>query len=473
MASTEIVNVLDSISPETLRDVLLFDNPDTLSVTTELQNINELAKKLRDIDDFDLQTQFDNVVRTIKSLSDVVIKYITRSATKVNKEGKVVVLDDHLQPIFNVLNAFVIRLRRRELQNDKDLVRWLPFVVTACYFIDKREFSSVDLIQSLKIAEETLDEAVKLTKAEDRTCLIAKYASQIVALCSQDVKKEEWVAEASINKKIMLQLVEEIPFPYLGGDLLGRLLALTFPLVDDLIDSTQLIGARMLRHIVHNVTLTELRWYSDVLLEVLHTALVSRKPQTLDVLLDCLVESLDKVSAAGNVQHYDRFIPRLLRDTSLCTDVSIRVVFVRHLQVLIVRQGAPHSLNAIRYLQPLLKVLIAGFESVNVTFLVTTLEALQATVLATWPRIASHTEQILVGVLRAVAFCEIFDDCAEFTPSNDEKAQILALCEDVVDLLHKVNAGNLAVSNMLIKVGNQVPKLSPFCNRMQKKWKSG
>ncbi|KAJ8563771.1 hypothetical protein ON010_g7577 [Phytophthora cinnamomi] len=152
------------------------------------------------------------------------------------------------------------------------------------------------------------------------------------------------------------------------------------------------------------------------------------------------------------------------------SDVAVRVVFVRHLRALVVRQGAPHSLNVIRYLQPLLKVLIAGFESVNVSLLEETLETLRATILAAWPRVAPHTEQILVGVLRAVAFCELFESGADFTPSPKEKDQLLALCEDNIDLLHQVNAENPVVSDMLATVGNQSPKLSPFCDRMQLKW---
>ncbi|GMF50713.1 unnamed protein product [Phytophthora fragariaefolia] len=327
-------------------------------------------------------------------------------------------------------------------------------------------------MQSVALADDTLDACVRLARVDSRTELLAKYVAQVVALCSQDVSKDEWVAAASVHKRVVLRVVQQVPFPHLGGDLLGRLLALTFPLVDDLTDATQLVGARLLRHIVRNVTPTELRWYSDVLLEVLHTAMVSRKPQTLDVLLDCLVESLDKVSPPGEMKHYDRFMPRMLSDTSMCSDVAVRVVFVRHLRALVVHQGAPHSLNVIRYLQPLLKVLIAGFESVNVPLLEETLKTLQATLLAAWPRIAPHTEQILVGVLRAVAFCEIFEPGAEFTPSPKEKGQLLALCEDILDMLYRVNAETIVVSDMLGAVGSQSSKLSPFCDRMRAKWTS-
>ncbi|EEY57344.1 uncharacterized protein PITG_11191 [Phytophthora infestans T30-4] len=468
MSVVELLGALDAIALENLRDKLLAASVDAHTLPTELRDVARLAEALPIVD----YPLLRDVTRVVKALSRAVINYVAAVAADKDNVTACMVLDDHLLPILRVLGAFVNRMRLQKLLEDRELHRWLPFVLTACIFVNGAELPGADLMQSVVAAEETLNAAVELTKAKDRESLVAKYVAEIVALCSQDVDKEQWVAVSSVNKRIMLQVVEQVPFPHLGGDLLGRLLALTFPLVDDLTDATQLVGARMLRHIVKNVTPTELRWYSDVLLEVLRTAIVTRKPDTLNVLLECLMESLDRVSPPGELKHYDRFIPRLLSDTSLCSDVAVRVIFVRHLRVLVVRQGAPHSLNIIRYLQPLLKVLVAGFESVNVALLLATLEALQATVLAAWPRIASHTEEIMVGVLRAVAFCELFDEGAEFTPSSENKKQILALCEDVLDLLHQVNADNSAVSEMLATVAGQSPKLSPFCNLMREKWTS-
>ncbi|EGZ24355.1 hypothetical protein PHYSODRAFT_311376 [Phytophthora sojae] len=461
---------------EQLREQLLAFSADASTQPTHLHLVEQLAAELPVAAASELQRLLPDVLRAVKALCRLAIKCVAAVAADTQNVAALVALDDKLRPILRVLRAVVGRLKARELADAvyeaKELRRWLPFVATTCSFVEAAELPGADLMQSVELAGETLDGCVELLQVDGRTQVLAEYVAQIVALCSQDVSKDEWVAAASVNKRVMLHVVQQVPFPHLGGDLLGRLLALTFPLVDDLTDATQLVGARLLRHLVRNVTPTELRWYSDVLLEVLHTAMVSRKPATLDVLLDCLVESLDKVSPPGELKHYDRFTPRMLRDTSLCSDIAVRVVFVRHLRALVIRQGAPHSLNVIRYLQPLLKVLIAGVESVNVAMLEETLETLQATILAAWPRIAPHTEQILVGVLRAVAFCEIFEEGADFTPSPKEKEQLLALGEDILDLLHQVNAGNPVVSDMLATVGSQSPNLSPFCDRMQVKWTS-
>ncbi|KAI9922186.1 hypothetical protein PsorP6_001943 [Peronosclerospora sorghi] len=453
---------------EALLEKLHGEPLDAFDQSSALESIEQLAHSLSTRKEVELQTLVP-LVPVVQALSRTVIKRVARAAAETNNVKALVGLNDRLVPLVRLFVVVEELGIRQATQEDKEVAQWLPFVLTACYFIiiGADGPSATNAMQSVVLAQEAIDKALLLTRAPDRETLVAKYVAQMVALCAHDVDKQEWITVTSMNKKVMLRIVEQVHFPHLGGDLLGRLLALTFPLIDDLSDPTQLIGAQVLCHIIKNVTTTELRWYSDVLLEVLQTAIVSRKPATLDVLLDCLVESLIKISPPGELKHYDRFMPRLLRDTSLCSDVALRIIFVRHLRPLIVRQGAPHSLNIIRYLQPLLKVLLAGFESVNVDFVLEILETVRATVLAAWPRIAAHTEKILVGVLRAVAYCVLFDEDAAFTPTPTQKKRLLAQCEHVVDLLHQVHAGKQSsVCDMLASVSSQNPNLSPFCDRM-------
>ncbi|KAG7398968.1 hypothetical protein PHYBOEH_009961 [Phytophthora boehmeriae] len=313
---------LDAATIDRLREKLLGS---TGTPSSELQSVQELAELLPKTVNSDLQTQLQSLIRLVKALCRLVIKYVGVVTADPDNVKALLALDDNLLPILRVLKAFVTRLRDRDLDeavySDKGLLQWLPFVLTACYFVENGELPGAELMQSVSVAGDVLEECSSLLKL-DRESAVSKYVGQIVALCSQDVDKEQWVSAKSINKKVMLRVVEKVPFPHLGGDLLGRLLALTFPLVDDLTDATQLVGARLLCHIVHNVTPTELRWYSDILMEVLNTAIVTRKPATLDILIDCLVESLDKVSPPGELKHYERFVPRLLRDTSLCSEVA-------------------------------------------------------------------------------------------------------------------------------------------------------
>lgn len=360
------------------------------------------------------------------------------------------------------------------------LRRWLPHALLACAFVACERLSPAKHTHLLADADVVLARCQELTGAQSRADVLAQFVGPLMALCSQSCSKEQWVDRRSLPKHALLWIVLQVPFPHLGGDLLGRLLALVFPLVDDLSNESQAVGARLLQHIVHNVTATELRWYSDVLLEVLRTAITSRQPATLDALLDALVAALDKLSPPGEFAHFDKFFPRLLTDTSLSTDVEVRVLFLRRLRPAIARMGAPQSVHVIRYLQPLLKVVVATFESINVALLLETLETLRVTIVSAWPRIPAHAEEIFVGVMRAVSFCEVFDAGTSSSATASEREQILASCERVLELLHDLTGSesetdtlgqprsksSSAVVRMLQEVAASSAALRAYCEHM-------
>lgn len=371
--------------------------------------------------------------------------------------------------------------------------RWMPSALLLCACVACGRLPTSDRVRT--DTEHALDACAALVGASSRTALLAHVAAPLVALSSQSCSKEQWVDRRSLPKHALCYIVLQLPSPHVGGDLLGRLLALVFPLVDDLSNESQAVGARMLQHIVHSVTATELRWYGDVLLEVLRPAITSRVPETLDALLDALTTALDKLSPPGEVTLFDQFVPRLLTDTSLCTDVMVRALFLRRLRPVIGRLGAPHSVHVLRYLQPLLKVVLASFESVNVELVLEALETLRVTVLGAWPRVPSHVEAIAVGVLRAVAFCELLDAGTGSSNSSNatphERTQILARCEHLFVLLadatvvseggpgrrsEPTEGGETSkgpsltspVERMLEEVASASVALRPFCTRMLK-----
>ncbi|TYZ63803.1 hypothetical protein PybrP1_007335 [[Pythium] brassicae (nom. inval.)] len=373
-------------------------------------------------------------------------------------------------------------------QKQKQLRRWMPSALLVCACVTCGRLPSTERAHS--DAEKALAQCEALVGASSRAELLARFAAPLVALCSQSCSKDEWVDRRSLPKHALCWVVLQLPFPHLGGDLLGRLLALVFPLIDDLSNESQAVGASMLQHVVRSVTATELRWYGDVLLEVLRPAITSRQPETLDALLDALTTALDKLSPPGEFAHFDTFFPRLLTDASLCTDVSVRALFLRRLRPAIVRMGAPQSVHVIRYLQPLLKVVVASFESINVPLLLEALETLRVTIRSAWPRVPAHAEEIFVGVMRAVAFCEVFDAGAgSSAAAPHEREQLLARCEHLLLLLADVSAcsgsrpepaggvdcgsesGDVPsspVERMLQEVSTASAALRPFCGRMAK-----
>lgn len=409
---------------------------------------------------------YRQALRVAKELCRLVIRYVAAVAGDPEDAAPFLLLDDALCCLLAPVAAFAEHVASSpadERTGDKELARWVPFAACASCFVRCEALPASDMMRSVAVADRVVASCCAAMRVDDQALVLRAFVAQISALCSQGVAKEQWTAPSSVHKHVLLYVVRQVPFPHMGGDLLGRLLALAFPLIDDLRDETQRVGAELLRHLVANVTATELRWYRDVLLEVLRVSLTTRKPATLACLLACLAETLAKVSPPGEVRYYDQFMPRLLTDTSLSNDVAVRVVLVRGMRPIVERMGAPHSLHLIRYLQPLLKVLTASFDSINVDLLADALETLRTTILGAWPRIAGHSEEILVAVLRAVAFCELFDDGdGAFTATPEHKKRLLPLCEDVVTLLQDVDSQR--VLDMLRTVGDECAGLKRFAD---------
>lgn len=485
-----------SVGSDVLREELLNGGP-SRSANNGLATVRELVQLLEqhDAPSGDLHAA---IVPVVKMLSRTASAHISSVSSSPNEDiVKFFQLDDNLAPLFEFLALFTDLMHRQKAQattahdatfEAKTLLRWVPFVLHACAHVTCEQLPAAASMKAFTYAEQILTQCEIITDTSSQSELLAKYVEQLVALCSQSVSKEQWVDRHSFPKHVLRWIVLQVPPPHLGGDLLGRLLALVFPLIDDLSDASQLVGAQILQHVVHSVTATELRWYSDVLLEVLRVAITSRKPETIDVLLDCLTTALDKLSPPGEFAHYDKFFLRLLNDTSLLSDVTMRVLFLRHLRPIIIRMGAPHSIHLIRYLQPLLKVLVASFEGISIPLLLETLETLRVTILCAWPRVPAHTEEIFVGVMRAVAYCEVFDAGALQTPVPEEKQQILQRCEHILELLHDLSgpdddidkredvseqatgAGKQAqaslVVSMLRKVSSSCSPLQTFCERI-------
>ncbi|TMW63470.1 hypothetical protein Poli38472_002411 [Pythium oligandrum] len=406
------------------------------------------------------------LIRLVKAVTRIIVRCVRTVMAEGDDVNGFVHLDANLRPLMEFLVVVCVTFRLSDAQNATELLRWTPFVIHASVHFLCERLPAFDAMQCYSLAQEAVQSCQELHHASSLSDLFGMAIDQVVSLSSQDITKEDWVSEASIAKHVLEWIVVQVVFPRLGGEVLGRLLALVFPLVDDLTDATQLVGARMLRHVVKNVTATELRWYSDVLLEVLRVASTSRKADTLDPVLESLVVSLDKVSPPGDYQLYDRFVPRLLNDCSLCSEVALRVLYARHLRAVITRLGAPHSIHLIRYLQPLLKVLIASFEGVNATLIIETLETLRQTVLCAWPRIPSHTDEIFVGVLKAVALCEVLEGGMEQLPSSTDKKQILILCRDIFGLLHDLTRETQAIPTLLEQVIDESQSLKPFCEKL-------
>jgi hypothetical protein len=406
----------------------------------------------------------------IKDLSLLVPKICARFAHTNEKFITCSQLDDYLSPLFTFQKNFLSYLqlfpKDHKALYESELKKWIPFVLFANAFILCGRFEVCLKMSLASLSNEIFDLCTQVLHTKNRKEMMIWSFYFFVPLCSQGISKEEWIEVKSVPKFVLLWAIEQVPFPYLSGDQLGRVLALVFPLIDDLQDATQLVGVKMLLHIIKNVTPTDLRWYSDVLFEVLRVAITTRKPMTLDYLLECLGLSLEMVSLRNELEFYDKFFPRLLTDMSLATEIPIRIIYTRRLIPLIKRMGAPNSLHLIRYLQPLLKVLLSSFQCLNPNLIEETLITLRQVIRRAWLRIPSHTEQIFIGIMRAVLFCDFVDN-PQIECTESKKEEIRTLCEDLLFLLHELTKEKNIIPAMMNKLTTKCTIYQKFSVRFE------
>ncbi|RHY29386.1 hypothetical protein DYB32_005176 [Aphanomyces invadans] len=242
-----------------------------------------------------------------------------------------------------------------------------------------------------------------------RCCSLTLFASllpRILSLFASKSSKEEWVVTGAAAPHAFAWFILQIPFPHFTSDIVGRVLALALPLLDQVTASTQLVGLSVLHHIIRHATTTDIRWYSDLLVHEMEQTLTtaSTSASFLDAALACLADLLAVLSTGPrDISLYDRFFPSLLRQWDMALEVSVKTIFTKHIRVWVQRTGAPHSLHVLRFLQALLKVTLGCVENVEATMCMEALETLHAIVMAAWIRMPAHVEEATVSILKYVA----------------------------------------------------------------------
>ncbi|KAL0590161.1 hypothetical protein ABG067_001805 [Albugo candida] len=321
------------------------------------------------------------------------------------------------------------------------IASWVPLAAYAaacicCICIPSTKVHRAQSKSLLVIGEGILQSCENLSTCKNQNEVYSTFLTQLLSLVSQNTSKEEWILPQSLPKLVLRWMVSKVSFPNLGGDVLGRLLALVFPLVDACNRTTQLVGIEILYHIIKNVTATELRWYSDILLQVLRRAITTRTPAVLDLALASLISALELLQIPSqSFDLYDQFFPRLINDANLAIEHEIRLLLLRSIRKMLTAMGAPQSIHLIVYLQPLLEVTLRTFDSTNTALVSEALLLLKDIISSAWPRITYHTEDIFVGVLRSVAYCATLS-AEGMHAGRDHTLTLLPLGHSIIQSLH-------------------------------------
>ncbi|ETV76137.1 hypothetical protein, variant [Aphanomyces astaci] len=233
--------------------------------------------------------------------------------------------------------------------------------------------------------------------------LFPRLLPHMLSLFASKSSKDEWVATGAVPPRAFAWFVQQVSFPHFSSDVVGRVLALALPLLDQVTPATQVVGLSLLHHLLKHGTATDIRWYSDLLVHEMEQTLTTAATSAsfLDATLACLEDLLAVLSPSKqDVTLYDRYFPSLLRQWDMSLDVAVKTVFTAHARVWVARLGAPHSLHLLRYLQPLVKVILGCVESAERTLSVEALKTLQAVIVAAWIRMPGHAEHITLAILK-------------------------------------------------------------------------
>ncbi|KDO16115.1 hypothetical protein SPRG_18347 [Saprolegnia parasitica CBS 223.65] len=276
-------------------------------------------------------------------------------------------------------------------------------------------------------------------------------------------RAETWVRAGCPAPYAFRFLVQQLVFPALDHDVVGRTLALALPLLDQTIVSVQRIGVDVLQHVVAEATPTDVRWHSDIVLHMLYETLkiAMSNASFLQATLRCLADTLAVTSVAHDITSYDRFFPTLLRSWDMTSDVTMKRVYVIGLRPWIVAMGAPHSVQIVQYLPSILTVLLACLENKLLTL--DALETLRLVVVHAWVRMPQHVDDVVLGLLRCLVFNTIQShlEVAAGAPQDAVLAEVVG----VLRLLQALKKKPLAP--LLATIGAACTELTAICDQVQ------
>ncbi|RHY89130.1 hypothetical protein DYB37_008667 [Aphanomyces astaci] len=294
----------------------------------------------------------------------------------------------------------------------------------------------------------------------------------MLSLFASKSSKDEWVATGAAPPRAFAWFVQQVSFPHFSSDVVGRVLALALPLLDQVTPATQVVGLSLLHHLLKHGTATDIRWYSDLLVHEMEQTLTTAATSAsfLDATLACLEDLLAVLSPSKqDVTLYDRYFPSLLRQWDMSLDVAVKTVFTAHVRVWVARLGAPHSLQLLRYLQPLVKVTLGCVESAERTLSLEALKTLQAVIVAAWIRMPGHAEHITLAILKCLAYVKVLllplPNASNDHMQTKAAEHITAQCHATLYLLDQATAQEtMAVRVTLQHVTVGCPSLAPICD---------
>ncbi|GAQ81835.1 hypothetical protein KFL_000920190 [Klebsormidium nitens] len=222
-------------------------------------------------------------------------------------------------------------------------------------------------------------------------------------------------------------IIRSIGFPALGP-VINKAMPSVLTAVDHWAPPVKKQGLLALAHVVENVTVAELSWCGEVVMDALCKTAVGCDEEVWPVALPTLVTATVKIAGRDPRQKwYSHVLLLLLRDMELhYTDVPRRLVWLR---------GIPPLVDALRlfvvaHFKRLMPLLLTWLRAPDAETRVRTLDLLKLVILNTWPRMPAHADRLTSELRKASEASEPGHDRTEAREKSEEACQLLQRCKE-------------------------------------------
>lgn len=310
------------------------------------------------------------------------------------------------------------------------------------------------LLKSMLKAPDCLDLPAFLTLKSD--ALEVTLLQSILEHCAIKLKRDHWKANPGLVAAFSA-CVFSVKFPHLS-DHLERVLPLSLLIVDDYQPEHQVLGIRLLRHLIEHCSRTELGWLgrAEVMYDVLHKLLYTTEESVLAEVLPALRLCLSIVENPSTIpcwnrSRHDAVIRQILHAMQMEDKMKKRRIYAMNLPVYL----EIHGIYIVNHFRVLLKVIYTYMEVPDSPGEETRFHILQAMNVAlrvAWPRFCKYSMCMLQSHVRL-----IYQISVDESPTPDEvKAKLIESAVNNVVLLKRLEPDwvqdfihNLALPNQM------------------------
>ena len=267
----------------------------------------------------------------------------------------------------------------------------------------------------------------------------------------------KWRGESWLRMCALLHCVDVMDLSEVEvneSDLLGNLVPILLPLIDDVNGKCNRMGLCALQRILEEVTPTAFRRHGELILNSMETALAAREVDTMGFALYCLLGALNMVEPMLRVQSpcpmHHRFLKKTLTYLKLLQDEGLRFKLLCFIDTVFQRM----AINGAAYLQELLPVLeqvVSSGGDANRRVRMEAVKILGTLLKHCWAVCTPYHDQIVAIFLRAHIMASVsLDISPSETPTAAAKSE-LDLLSNTVELI----AGLVSKDTLMEKM-NQI-----------------